>query len=126
MFCIDRIAGRFVGFSLELKKYLVGLMCKLLDGYIFAESTNLITVLDCPGYTKFFSTQLGKSQRYLIWMIGVERIPKLTANKQTVQRFDYVHYMKFLDVVHSKDMQRGTPTMTCQRVLYDNRKDPAR
>ncbi len=101
-------------------------MCKLLDGYVFAESTNIITVLDCPGYTKFFSTQLGKSQRHLIWMIGVERLPKLTTNKQTVQRFDYVHYMKFIDVVHSKDMQRGTPTMSCQRVLYDNRKDPAR
>lgn len=101
-------------------------MCKLLEGYVFAEGTDIISVLDSPSYTKFFSTPLGRSQRHLIWMIGVERVPKLTSNKQTVQRFDYVHYMKFLDIVHAKDIQRGTPTMTCQRVLYDNRKDPAR
>ena len=60
-------------------------MGKLLDGYIFGEPLEILIVPDTPAYTKFFQTPIKNSFRHLIWMIGVERVPKLSANKQSVK-----------------------------------------
>lgn len=53
---------------------------------------------DLPEYNAFFTLEIKKT-KFMLFMVGVEKIPVFNRNFTKIKRFDYEQYMKFLDIL---------------------------
>mmetsp|Transcript_20409 Transcript_20409/g.17725 ORF Transcript_20409/g.17725 Transcript_20409/m.17725 type:complete len:253 (+) Transcript_20409:219-977(+) len=116
---------RFHELQPGMKKFIVAVISKFLDGYVFSYNTETVYTQELS-FMKFFQTTLPGTKRKLVWMIGVERIPEIN-NKNQIGKFNYKHYMRFLDIITDKEANKPHHVANlAQNIVTDFKKDPAR
>jgi len=120
-----RFSGKFIRKFDDLpekhQQLMIGYICHYLKGNIVYDSQHIKEVDGWP-YMAFFKTKIHK--KWLVWMVGVERIPELEKNEKHIKRFDYIHYMRFCDIL--KTQEKWAPDDIARQVLQEYKKDPAR
>ena len=66
---------------LDMNKYIVGLISRILNGYLYDPGTQKVSRTDCPCHMEIFTRVIGKSDRHLLFYAGVEQIPRLNSDK---------------------------------------------